>query len=30
MDDYNLGVPLSQFQRRRLDAEAEIERLIAG
>ena len=30
MDVYNLGVPLSQFQRRRLDAEAEIERLISG
>ena len=30
MDVYNLGVPLSQFQRRRLDAEAEIERLISA
>ena len=30
IDDYNLGVPLSQFQRRRLDAEAEIDRLISG
>ncbi len=30
VDDYNLGVPLSQFQRRRLDAEAEIERLISA
>ncbi len=30
VDDYNLGVPLSQFQRRRLDAEAEIECLISA
>jgi len=30
MDDYNLRVPLSQFQRRRWDAEAEIERLTSG
>ena len=30
MDDYNLSVPLALFQRRRLDAEAEIERVISG
>ncbi|MFQ5943170.1 MAG: DnaJ family domain-containing protein [Anaerolineales bacterium] len=30
IDDYNLSVPLSQFQRRRLDGEAEIARLVSG
>ena len=30
VDDYNLSVPLSQFQRRRFDAEAEIARLSSG
>lgn len=27
IDEYNLRVPLTQFQRRRLDANAELERL---
>jgi DnaJ family protein C protein 28 len=29
IDEYNLRVPLSQFQRRRLEADAELERLIS-
>lgn len=30
IDDHNLSVPLAQFQRRRLDADAELERLISA
>lgn len=30
IDDYNLSVPLAQFQRRRLDADSEIERLTSS
>ena len=30
VDDYNLSVPLPQFQRRRYDAEVAIERLISA
>ena len=30
INDYNLSVPLAQFQRRRLEPESEIERLISG
>jgi len=30
IDDYNLSVPLAQFQRLRLDADSEIQRLTSG
>ena len=30
IDEYNLRVPLAQFQRRRLDADAELERLASN
>jgi len=29
IDEYNLRVPLAQFQRRRIDADAEIDRVIS-